>query len=89
MARIQVRVHAGASRSQRAWDGHILQLWVTQPPVEGAANAAVVRAVAAWAGTRRSAVRIVTGARGRDKVVEIDGPAALPAIHSHRTVSIQ
>jgi uncharacterized protein YggU (UPF0235/DUF167 family) len=48
--------------------------------VEGAANAAVVAALAAAFGVRRGDVRIVTGLRGRDKVVAVRGdPAALAA----------
>jgi uncharacterized protein YggU (UPF0235/DUF167 family) len=48
--------------------------------VEGAANAAVVAALAAAFGLRRSDVEIVAGARGRDKVVVLRGdPAVLAA----------
>jgi len=48
--------------------------------VEGAANAAVVAALAAALGVRRRDVEIVTGARGRDKIVAVRGdPARLSA----------
>jgi uncharacterized protein YggU (UPF0235/DUF167 family) len=47
--------------------------------VEGAANAAVIAAVAGAFGLRRGAVELVSGARSRDKVLALDGdPDALP-----------
>ena len=45
--RVAVRVHARAARPRRRWDGKTLELWVTQPPVGGAANEAVILTVAA------------------------------------------
>jgi hypothetical protein len=41
--------------------------------VEGAANAAVLAAVASAFGIRRSDVELVSGARGRDKVLQLVG----------------
>jgi len=73
MRRVSVRVHPRASRARTQWDGTTLELWVTAPAVEGAANRAVLDAVAAWAGVRPSAVRLAAGERSRSKVVEIDG----------------
>jgi len=58
------------------WDGEALHVWVTARAVEGAANRALLAAVARALGTRPSAVALVAGERGRDKVVEVDGVAA-------------
>jgi len=62
--------------------GDRLRVAVTSPPVDGAANAAVVEALAAAFAVRRSAVAIVRGERGRRKTVRIAGAtrAALAAI---------
>jgi len=62
--------------------GDRLRVAVTAPPVDGAANAAVVDALARAFGVRRAAVRIVRGETGRRKTVEIDGgdPATLRAL---------
>jgi len=46
---------------------------VAAPPVEGAANQALARLLVATLDVRASAIRIVAGATGRRKVVEIDG----------------
>ena len=46
---------------------------VTAPPVEGAANKAVVELLARELGVPRSAVKIVLGERSREKVIEVEG----------------
>jgi uncharacterized protein (TIGR00251 family) len=53
--------------------GDRLRVAVTAPPVDGAANAAVIEAVAAAFCVRRSAVEIARGAQGRRKTVRIAG----------------
>jgi uncharacterized protein YggU (UPF0235/DUF167 family) len=55
-----------------------LEAWVTTPPTEGAANLAVIGAIAEWLNVSRSAVRLVAGLRSRDKVVEVEGLRTLP-----------
>ncbi len=71
--RIAVRAHPGASRNRLAWDGAVLHAWITARAVEGAANRAVVRAIADGLGVRPSAVRLAAGERSRDKAVEVEG----------------
>jgi uncharacterized protein (TIGR00251 family) len=46
---------------------------VNAPPREGQANEAVIEALAKFFGVRKAAVRIVLGASGKKKVVEIEG----------------
>jgi uncharacterized protein len=53
--------------------GERLRVAVTSPPVDGAANAAVIDALADAFGVRRSAIEIVRGERGRRKTVSIAG----------------
>jgi uncharacterized protein (TIGR00251 family) len=79
--RISVRVRPGARRDEvgGSWAaprGPALVVAVRARAVEGAANAAVVAALAAAFGVRRGDVEIVTGARGRDKVVALRGDQA-------------
>ncbi len=50
-----------------------LKVRVSAPPIEGEANAALVRLVAKALGRPASAVRIVSGARARLKLLEVDG----------------
>ena len=57
----------------------LAEVYEAAPAVEGKANEAVRDALAAAFGVRRRDVAIVTGERGRDKVVEVAGgdPARL------------
>jgi uncharacterized protein (TIGR00251 family) len=73
-ARIAVRVQPGAKRN--AWTGRMAdgrrRLSIAAPPIEGRANDALVAFVAESLGLPRRAVRVVHGAGGRDKRLEID-----------------
>lgn len=82
--RFAVRVKPGARRAAVGgrWPvGDALVVAVAAPAVEGKANDAMRRAVAEAFGVRRQDVRIVTGDRGRDKVIELDpAPGAAAAV---------
>lgn len=70
--RFQVRVVPRASNTELVeLPGGLLKARLTAPPVEGAANDALVELLAEHFGVRRSQVRIVTGHSARLKVVEI------------------
>lgn len=53
-----------------------LRIRVAAPPVDGAANTALIRLLAKALGVAKSAVRIVAGETSRDKVVEVAGDRA-------------
>jgi uncharacterized protein YggU (UPF0235/DUF167 family) len=78
MTRLTARVHPRASRPRLEWDGSTVGVWVHEAAADGAANAAVLRAVAQWLGTAPSALRLITGRAGRIKVIDI-GDQAPPA----------
>ena len=75
MGRIRVRVLPRASRNAvigvdaAGW----LKVKLTAPPVEGAANTALVAFLAKRLGVATGRVRIHRGAASRNKVVEVDG----------------
>ena len=74
MARVTVKVHPRAKRTGVAGRfGDAWKLDLAAPPVDGSANEECVRWFAELAGVARSRVRIVTGATGRTKVVEVEG----------------
>ena len=64
--------------------GDRLRVAVTAPPVDGAANAAVIEALAAAFDVRRAAITIVRGETGRRKTVRVEGgdPATLEALRT-------
>lgn len=72
--RIAVRVSPGGTRSRwmgRMADGR-LKVRVGAPPEDGRANRELVRFVADSLGVPQRAVRLVSGATARDKVLECD-----------------
>ena len=72
-----VRVAPRSSRNVIAGvEGTTLKIKLTAPPVEGAANAALIEFVAAWLGVRKTAVSIVSGSKARNKVMRVDGITA-------------
>jgi len=72
--RIAVRLtpRGGADRIDGARDG-VLRVRVAAPPVDGAANNALVLLLADELHVPRGAVRLVAGTAARTKVVEVDG----------------
>ncbi|WP_329475850.1 DUF167 domain-containing protein [Kribbella sp. NBC_01484] len=76
--RILLRVRPGASRTAVGGrydgpSGPALVVAVAARAVEGQATKAVLDAVAAAFGVRRSGVTLVRGVTSRDKVVEVEG----------------
>jgi uncharacterized protein (TIGR00251 family) len=74
VARVTVKVHPRAKRTALAGRfGDAWKLDLAAPPVDGKANDECIRFFAELAGVARSRVRIVSGATGRLKLVEVDG----------------
>ena len=63
----------GSKNEITGWRGDVLCLKLTAPPVEGAANAAVVKFIADALGMRKSQVELVSGEKSREKTVKISG----------------
>lgn len=88
MVRVSLRVQPRASRSEIVGlHGAALKVRLQAPPVEGAANDALVALLADRLGVPRRSVRVVAGAASRGKVVEIEGTteAAVRALAHGRT----
>ena len=75
--RFRVHVQPRASRSEVAGvrEG-ALRVRLQAPPVDGAANEALVELLAERLSVSRRDVRIVAGVAGRSKVVDVDGIGA-------------
>jgi len=73
---LRVRVQPRASRNRIAGvHGRRLKLQVTAPPVDGAANRAVVELLAEALALPRRLVEVVSGASSREKTVAISADA--------------
>jgi uncharacterized protein (TIGR00251 family) len=75
---LTVRVQPRASRDELRLEGTRLKARITAPPVDGAANAHLLRFLAAEFGVAPSRTELVRGATGREKVVRIAAPKTLP-----------
>jgi uncharacterized protein (TIGR00251 family) len=71
--RITVRVIPRSSKNVLKWEEGILKARITAPPVDGAANEALIVLLAERLGLPKRAISIVRGEKGRQKVVEIVG----------------
>jgi uncharacterized protein (TIGR00251 family) len=72
--KIAVKVTPNARADElRGFSGDTLLVRLNAPPVDGKANAALVRFVATCLDLPRSAVSIARGATGRNKLIEIAG----------------
>lgn len=77
---LRVRVQPRASRDALSGEREgALVVRLTAPPVEGAANEALSRFLGKTLGVAPSAVRVVSGATGRNKVVSVAGLDAATA----------
>lgn len=73
--RIRVRITPNASKDEitgKAEDGRF-RIKVQSPPARGSANKRLIMFIAKTAGVSKSKVRILSGDKSRDKILEIDG----------------
>lgn len=71
--RINVRVIPRSSKSELAWEQGAIRARLKAPPVDGAANKALLELLAERLAIPRSAITIVRGTTSRQKMVEIEG----------------
>ncbi len=77
---LRVRVQPRASRDGLSGERQgALVVRLTAPPLEGRANEALTRLLAAALGVPPSAVRVLRGETGRDKLVAVAGLSAAVA----------
>ena len=77
--RVAVRVQPRARNDELAVVDGVLRVRLRAPPVDNAANEAVVEFLAAELGVPRRHIRIVSGLGSRNKVIEVD-ELARPAL---------
>jgi uncharacterized protein (TIGR00251 family) len=73
LVRINVRVIPRSSKNSIEWDESGLRVRLTAPPVDGAANVALIAFLAQYLGMHTRDIRIVQGMTSRHKIVEITG----------------
>ena len=71
-----LRLHVtprGSKNEIIGWREDVLCVKITAPPVEGAANSAIVKFIADALKIRKSQVELVSGEKSREKTVKIIG----------------
>jgi uncharacterized protein len=80
LVRLSLHVQPRARRTEVVGrHGGAIKIRVAAPPADGAANEELVRFLAECLGVARGALRIVSGATARRKIVVIEGIAATDA----------
>ena len=74
--RIHVRVIPRSSKNVVEWENGGLKVHLTAPPVDGAANNALIALLAQCLEVHKRDIQIVHGTSGRSKIVEITGISA-------------
>jgi uncharacterized protein (TIGR00251 family) len=70
--RLAVRVQPRASKNEVVgWQGQLLKVRLTAPPVDGAANTALIEYLAKALGLPKARVALIKGQTGREKMLEI------------------
>ena len=70
---VKLTPRGGSDRVDGVSDEGVLQVRVAAPPVDGAANESLVKLLAHELDISPSAVRVVSGATGRLKVIAVSG----------------
>lgn len=70
---VWVKPRSSRSRVEGTREDGSLVVALEAPPVEGAANAGLIRLLAGALGVKKAAVRIAAGQNARRKVIEVEG----------------
>jgi uncharacterized protein (TIGR00251 family) len=68
---ITVRLQPKSSQNRLEQDGETYKAWVSAPPLDGAANEALIKLVAKHFGVAPSKVEIVRGHTSRSKMIKV------------------
>jgi len=75
--RLEVYIQPRAAKTELAGlHGNLIKIRIAAPPVDNAANHALVEFIAERLGIAKRCVRVVAGAASRRKILEIDGVGA-------------
>jgi uncharacterized protein (TIGR00251 family) len=69
--KIQVKVKPGSKTEELSREGDSFIVKVKEPPKEGRANQAVIKLLAQHFGVPQSQVRIISGFKSRNKIIEV------------------
>ncbi len=70
--KLSIRVVTRSSRDFVKEDSGMLKVYVSKPPADGLANEAVIKLLSNYFNVSKSRVSILSGARSKNKIVQID-----------------
>ncbi len=76
-----LNLHVQPKASKDEWSGlygERLKLRIKAPPIDGKANAHLLKFIAAEFGVKQSACKLLSGESGRDKRIAITAPCEFP-----------
>ena len=76
MEKVSVKVHANPKSSKNmiaGWKEDVLYIKITAPPVEGAANEAIIKFLAKELGVKKNQISLEKGDKSREKRFVISG----------------
>jgi uncharacterized protein len=68
----EITVSSGSSKSEISIDGENIKIYLNSPPVDGKANAELIKLLSKELHIAKSAIKIVKGERSRKKKIAID-----------------
>ncbi|HIA13253.1 MAG TPA: DUF167 domain-containing protein [Flavobacteriales bacterium] len=71
---LTIKVIPNARKAKIVDDGVNLKVYVNAPAADNKANKAVIKALAAHYGVRKSAIHIISGVKSREKRIQINIP---------------
>ena len=71
--KIQVKVKPNSKTEEVSQEGNSFIIKVKEPPKEGKANQAVIKLLAGHFGVPQSRVRILSGFKSKNKIIEVVG----------------
>ena len=71
--KIQVKVKPNSRTEELSQEGNDLVVKVKEPPREGKANQAVIKLLAQHFGVPQNQVKILSGFKSKNKVIEVTG----------------
>ncbi|MEI6438232.1 MAG: DUF167 domain-containing protein [Candidatus Omnitrophota bacterium] len=70
---LEIKVFPGAKKELYKADGASVKVYLTVPPIDGRANAALIKFLCRHFSVRASSIEIIKGLKSRNKVINIVG----------------
>jgi len=70
--KVNIKVFPGARKPRIVEEGNLVKVYVNAPAVDGKANVAVIKALAAYYQVRKSKIEILKGHKSREKTIEVN-----------------